>query len=284
MSGQDNGTGALKEELRLAKEELKIQQWGITKTNEAIKAIYKELERKKEELQKLSDLKSSFVYGLTHELRTPLTIIKEGISQITEDIALTLTPRQSSLLSVTLNGIDRLQRIIDNMLDMAKLESGKAELKIEKADIVALAKQTAAAFRALADKKGIELKECILLDRIALSIDKDKIVQVLTNLIGNAIKFTDAGYVELGITDKGPHVECYVADTGPGISKEDLGKVFGRFQQFKSALSSSQKGTGLGLSIAKDIVGLHGGKIWVESEPGRGTKFIFTIPRAVNEK
>jgi signal transduction histidine kinase len=284
MSVQDDPVAALREELRLAKEEIEIQQWGIAKTNEALKAIYKELKNKNEELQKLSDLKSSFVYGLTHELRMPLAMMREGISQLTENVVAPLPPGLLHPLSIALKNIDRLQRIIDNMLEMAKLEAGKTELKLEEADLVALAKQAVADCAAMAGKKGVELKERFSSDSIILTVDKDKMTQVLINLMGNALKFTNAGYIEVGITDEGERVTCYVADSGLGISKEDLGKVFGRFQQFKSAQSVSQKGTGLGLSIVKDIITLHGGSIWVESEPGKGTKFIFTIPRVTGEK
>jgi len=211
-------------------------------------------------------------------------MIKEGILQLTEGSAKPQTSKRSYLLSATLENIDRLQHIIDNMLDMAKLETGNVELNTEEVDLAALVGMTIAACKAMADKKGIGLRDRLPSGKTTLSVDKDKILQVLTNLIGNALKFTDAGYVEVGIVDKGGHVECYVADTGVGISKEDLGKVFGRFQQFKGTASASQKGTGLGLSITKDIVTLHGGKIWVESEPGSGTKFTFTIPRATGEK
>jgi Signal transduction histidine kinase len=282
MGAQDKSIEALQEEMRLAKEELEIQRWGIAKTNEAIKTLYKELEKKNEELRNLSDLKSSFVYGLTHELRTPLAMIKEGLLQLSEGAsdAPPLSQKQSRLFSIALENIDRLQRIINNMLDMAKLEAGKAELNTEEADLIALAHGTIAACKPMADKKGIELKERFSLAKIIIPVDKDKIVQVFTNLIGNALKFTAEGYVEIGIADKGAAVECYVADTGAGISKDDIGKVFGRFQQFKSAGSASYKGTGLGLSIVKDIITLHGGKIWVESEPDKGTKFTFTIPKA----
>jgi signal transduction histidine kinase len=284
MSEQDNGVEALRKEIRLAKEELEIQQWGIAKTNEAIKTLYKELEKKNEELQRLGDLKSSFVYGLTHELRTPLAMIKEGVAQLAEGIVKPLPPKRAQLLSIILDNIDRLRRIIDNMLDMAKLEAGKAELNLEKTDLVVLAKRAVAAFKVLADKKNIEIRESFSGINIMACVDKDKMVQVFTNLIGNALKFTPKGHIEVGVCGKGGDVECYIADTGIGIPKEFIGKVFERFQQFPHSLVVAQKGTGLGLSIVKDIITLHGGTISVESEPDKGTKFTFTIPCAIDEK
>lgn len=308
MSGRDNQIEELKKEIGLlkerladaekfgsecvrtekelwqAKEELEQQEWGIAKTNEAIKVIYKELEKKNAALQKLSDLKSKFVYGLTHELRTPLTIIWGNISLLLDEVPGPLISKQSHILSVTLENIDRLNHIIDNLLDMAKFEAGKIELNPEETDLVALVKQTVAAFKVLADKKKIDLRERFFDSRIMASIDKEKIIQVFTNLIGNAIKFTQEGHVEIGVKDKGDRAECYVADTGIGIPKEDLGRIFERFQQSANVASVEQKGTGLGLSIVKEIITLCGGAIWAESEPDKGTKFIFTIPKATGEK
>ena len=109
--------------------------------------------------------------------------------------------------------------------------------------------------------------------------DKDRIIQVFTNLVGNALKFTKQGRIEISVVDRTDVVECGVYDTGPGITKEDLPLIFSKFQQFSRIAGSGEKGTGLGLSITKGIIELHKGKIWVESEVGQGSKFTFTLPK-----
>ena len=260
-------------------EELEVQKWGLTKTNDAIKVLYKELENKNKELKKLDDLKSEFINTVSHELRTPLTTIREVVSQILEGILGPTTPDQKEFLAICLQDVDRLKRIIDNLLDISKLEAGKVELKREEIDIVALAKGVMAIFSPKAVSLNLELKGDFPSEKAIAYADKDKIIQVFTNLIGNAFKFCDKGYIQIGVADKPEQVECCVYDTGKGISQDDLPKVFGKFQQFDRVDGPGEKGTGLGLSISKNIVELHNGKIWVESQLNAWTRFIFTLPK-----
>ena len=259
--------------------ELEVQKWGLTKTNEAIKVLYKELEKKNQELKKLDDLKSEFINTVSHELRTPLTTIREVVSQILEGILGPTTPDQKEFLAICLQDVDRLKRIIDNLLDISKLEAGKVELKREEIDIVALAKGVMAIFSPKAVSLNLEFKGDFSSEKAIAYADKDNIIQVFTNLIGNAFKFCEKGYIQIGVADKPEHVECCVYDTGKGMSEEDLPKVFGKFQQFNRADGPGEKGTGLGLSISKNIVELHNGKIWVESQLNAWTRFIFTLPK-----
>lgn len=268
-----------KEELQKAEEELDIQKWGLTKTNEAIKVLYKELEKKNKELQKLDDLKSEFINTVSHELRTPLTTIREVVSQILEGILGSTTPKQREFLSICLEDVDRLKRIIDNLLDISKFEAGEVKLKREEVDIVTLAKGVIATFSPKAKSMNIEIREDFPQQKAIGYVDKDKIIQVFTNLVGNALKFCDKGYIQISIMDKPEYVECCVSDTGRGISEDDLPKVFSKFQQFNRIDSPGEKGTGLGLSISKSIIELHNGKIWVESKLNQGTKFTFTLPK-----
>ncbi|MEM7816480.1 MAG: ATP-binding protein [Candidatus Aenigmatarchaeota archaeon] len=272
----------LKEKIKKLEEELKLQAWGLAKSNEAIKSLYKELEKKNKELQKLDELKSEFLNTVSHELRTPLTTIREVISQFLDGILGEINPKQREFLLICLEDVDRLKRIIDNLLDISKLEAKRVKLLRENIDIVNLAKTVIANFSAKAVSKNLKLIGNFPKEAIAY-IDRDKIMQVFTNLVGNAIKFTKEGYIEIKVIDRDNFVECSVIDTGIGIAKDNLSKVFDKFQQFGKVVGGSEKGTGLGLSISKGIIDLHGGKIWVESTLGKGTKFTFTIPK-YNEK
>lgn len=269
----------LEEELKKTREELDIQVWGVKKTNEAIKFLYKELEKKNEALRELDKLKSDFISTVSHELRTPLTIIKESVSQVLDGIHGRINQAQKDFLSICLEDIDRLKRIVDDLLDMSKLEAGKFSITRAEVDIAGLARRVIASFALQARIKNLALKENIAAQKAIAYADKDSVIRVFTNLIGNALKFTGKGQIEISVADMDGRVECSVSDTGRGISDEDLPKVFGKFQQFGRVDGPGEKGTGLGLSICKSIIELNHGKIWVESSLNKGTKFIFTLPK-----
>lgn len=230
------------------------------------------------ERKRIEELKNEFVGIVSHELRTPLTVIKEGVSQVAEGILGKVSADQKHFLSISLEGIERLGRIVDDLLDISKIEVGKLALKREMVDLVGVVKGLVLAFKAKARFKGVEIKTHLPDEEELIYVDEDRMVQVFTNLIENAIKFTEKGLIEISILNKGVEgVECSVSDTGKGISTADLPKVFGKFQQFHR--QTTEKGTGLGLAICKGIIEGHKGRIWVESRPDEGTKFIFTLPR-----
>lgn len=229
-------------------------------------------------------LKTEFVSTVSHELRTPLTTIRETVSQILDGILGETTQRQREFLSMAIEDVDRLARIINNLLDMSKIEAKKFEIKREIFNIVDLVKAESSSFALPAAGKGLEIKTSFLNDKIEVYADRDKIIQVFTNLVGNAIKFTERGYIEISVTDKPEHVECAVADTGKGMAEEDLPKVFDKFQQFDRTHGPGQKGTGLGLSITKGIIELHKGNIWAESKLTQGSKFTFILPKYDQEE
>lgn len=273
----------VEQELNKVKEELEIEKWGLQKTNNGVKLLYKELEEKNKRLQELDQLKSTFVSTVSHELRTPLTIVKEGISLVLDRIAGELNEKQEKILGVAKESIDRLSRIINNLLDVSKIESGKMELRRELVDITNLIEEVVLSLGLKAKEKNLELKTDMPEDGIEVYVDADKMVQVFTNLINNAIKFTNEGYIEVAARQKTEEIECAVIDTGIGISKEDMPRVFDKFRQFGRSAGAGEKGTGLGLSIVKEIIKMHKGNIWVESEPGKKTKFIITLPKYSSE-
>jgi len=231
------------------------------------------------ELKRLDQLKTDFVNMVSHELRSPLTTINASIRMITAGYLGTTTHDQQEALELALNNIERLARLINELLDISKIEAGKLELHCEFSDLNAVVAEVTRNFEPLARERGLELRGRPAGEPVELFMDRDKIVQVFTNLIQNALKFTRQGHVEISIRAEPEGVRCQVSDTGPGIQEKDLPRVFGKFQQFGAAPRGREKGTGLGLSLFKGFVELHGGRIWVESRPGAGSEFIFYLPR-----
>lgn len=244
-----------------------------------IKKYQKELEDKNKEFMKLDALKSEFVSVVSHELRTPLSIIKEGISLVLDQIPGETNPKQDKILNTSKDNIDRLARIINNLLDISKIETGKIELSKRLVDINDLVKKAISIFDLKMKERGLEAKLNLPDGRLDILIDEDRIFEVLVNLLGNSLKFTKEGYISVEIVDKGKEIECIVADSGIGIHNENISKLFSKFIQFGRINGGGERGTGLGLSIAKGLIDLHGGKIWVESEFGKGTQVHFTLPK-----
>ena len=239
----------------------------------------KEMEKANRELRKLDELKSDFVSMVSHELRSPLTVTREAISQVLDGVCGETNKEQKKFLFMSIEGIDRLSRLIEDLLDISKIEAHKMQLKRELTDIVSLAKEVSSSFAFAFQSKELEAKYNFPRDKIELYVDKDRIIQIFVNLMSNALKFTPAGSIEISIVDKENVVECSVSDTGIGISAEDLPKIFRKFDQFSREFESAEKGTGLGLAICKGTIELHGGKIWAESKLFQGTKISFTLPK-----
>jgi signal transduction histidine kinase len=257
--------------------ELSLAQEATLNILEDLQASKEALERMNKELMKLDELKSDFISTVSHELRTPLSIIKEGISLVLDKIPGNLNEKQSKILDISKYNIDRLARIIDGLLDVSKMEAGKVEMKRSLIDVSGIVRQVASSFGPKIKEKGLEMR--LDVDNVVGNVwaDTDRITQVMVNLIGNAIKFTNSGHIDISCKDKGDGVVCSVADTGVGISKDDLPKVFAKFQQFGRTAGAGDKGTGLGLSIVKNIIDMHNGAIWVESEFGKGSRFAFKL-------
>ncbi|NQU95188.1 MAG: PAS domain S-box protein [Candidatus Omnitrophica bacterium] len=262
------------------KDELEKQTWGLRKSNEAIKSLYKELEGSNKELQKLDQLKSDFVSTVSHELRTPLSITKEGISLVLDRVTGDISGKQEKILSTARDNIDRLARIINDLLDISKIEAGKVDLKKALVDLSGKIKDDCTLWKIDADKKNQTLQISVPDSPVSIYVDPDKMDQILLNLVSNAVKYTpDKGKIKVELKDKEGEVEVSISDTGVGIAKEDFHKLFGKFQQFSRAIGPGAKGTGLGLAIVKQLVEMHKGNIRVESELHKGSKFIFSIPK-----
>lgn len=271
-------------ELLNAKEDLEIQAWGLKKTNEGIRILYKELEEKNKELQRLNELKDEFLSTVSHELATPLTIIKEGVRLVSDEMLGKVNEQQKEFLTIASNNVDRLTRLIVDLLDISKIEAGEMEIKKTSIDIKSLMRKLVSSFELKVEQKKLELRVNVPEEETDIYADEHRITQVFSNLVDNAIKFTEEGCIEISVKDEGNEVKCCVADTGIGISRKDIPKLFDKFTQFGRKPGPGEKGTGLGLAISSRIVELHGGRMWVESQPGRGSKFYFSLPKLSSQE
>ena len=238
-----------------------------------------QLEKANRELKTLDRLKSAFVDSVSHDIRSPLNSVRESIALILDGVVNPVEEKGKKVLEIAQRSIERLTKMINDLLDFSKLERGKMRLYIEPCDIQVLVDESIATLKSLADKKKINLQFKPKEDFPKVSCDGDRLVQVFTNLIGNAIKFTpEQGTISVDteVIDSG--VKVTVADTGSGIKQEDLERIFERFEQVKGTDSGGIKGTGLGLAICRELVKLHQGEIWAESELGKGSRFIVSLP------
>ena len=258
-----------------------------------LKDFADKLEKANEELTKIDAMKSEFVSIASHELRTPLAAIKNAVQLMLSGKTGEINENQTRFLSMAERNINRLTNILNDLLNLSRIESGKIELKFEKVELKGLLELTASSLKPQADVKSIQIEVEVPEQLPRVHGDQDKIEQILTNLIGNSIKFTPEGGKIL-ITAKlflkeregayGDFVAISVKDTGIGIPPEHLDAIFERFHQVESSLHRSVSGTGLGLAITKGLVEVHQGKIWVESGVGNGSTFTFTLPISEGER
>jgi signal transduction histidine kinase len=246
-----------------------------------VKERTSELEIARLQAEAASRAKSDFLANMSHELRTPLNAII-GFSEMMKDgMAGPLSETQKEYLTDIWDSGRHLLSLINDILDLSKIEAGKLEFELSEFNLRELIDRSLVMFKEKAMKHNIKVKAEVEEGIENIEADERKIKQVMFNLLSNAFKFTpDGGSVSVRARriEAGDFVEISVEDTGIGISEEDQKKLFQPFQQLETVLSKKHPGTGLGLAICKSIVELHGGRIWVESEVGKGTRFIFTIP------
>jgi len=243
---------------------------------------HQELLRANAALREHDRLKSEFVTTVSHELRTPLCIFKNTISNAMAGVMGKLSPKLRASLEMADKSIDRLSRIIGDFLDISKIESGTLQLEREPLSVRSVVEEVVASLRPLAQAKSIEITTALPRTALEVFADRDRVIQVLTNLVGNAIKFIPVnGRIEVGAEDREAFVEWWVQDDGPGLSRDEQQRIFDRFVQIHKIAGAGEHGTGLGLTIAKSLVEMHGGRIWVDSAPARGCCFRFTLPKQV---
>jgi len=245
------------------------------------KLAEEKLEEANEKLTEYNRLKDEFVSTASHELRTPLSIIQSAIRLILDEIPGKIVEEQRDVLDTAMENVKRLGRIVNSLLNISRIESGKLDLQKTVVNICGLIKETVSEYKTLAEEKGISLDYEIPQQGVDIYLDPDKIKEVLTNLISNGLKFTpEGGCVKVSCREQGGKVQICAQDSGVGIAKEDIPKLFEKFTQFGRKAGPGEKGTGLGLAIAKKLVEMHGGKIEVKSELGQGTTFTISLPLA----
>jgi two-component system sensor histidine kinase GlrK len=230
-------------------------------------------------LKMVDKMKSDFFSSMSHELRTPLTSIKEGINLLREGVGGTIPERQKRLLAILSEESKRLIDLVNSLLDLSKMEAGMMTYTFEPGTVTPLIERATTEMIPLIEARKITLTTKVDEKLPVIKIDREKILQVLRNLVGNAVKFTPEGgqvRVVARLVNRG--VEVSVSDTGPGIKKENLTTIFEKFHQAPFKHSNPIKGTGLGLAIVKHVITAHGGRVWAESEPGQGSSLIFVLP------
>ncbi|MDP2940600.1 MAG: ATP-binding protein [Candidatus Omnitrophota bacterium] len=240
----------------------------------------KELSNALEEVKRISKMKSEFISAVSHELRTPLTSIKGYASILMAGKVGEIPAAVKERLDKINKHSDSLVKLINDLLDITRIESGKAEMKLEPHHINEIIYSVTDLLQPQLKEKEIQFKTEVSQDLPSVLIDRDQIERVFINLLGNAIKFTPSGgWIKISAVDKADFMEVAIADSGIGISEQDIPKIFEEFYRVDNQFNQTLKGTGLGLSLVKYIVEAHQGKIWVNSQLNKGSVFYFTLPK-----
>jgi len=276
INASNNELSALNKELQAQSNELQAQR-------DELQAQAVELEKKRFQVEEADRLKSEFLSNMSHELRTPLNSIM-SLSQLMISRGVGKDPEKATeyLRVIDRNG-RQLLNLINDILDLTKIESGRMDIFPNKFDVRKIVERVMETARPLSDKKGLQLQ--MQTDgAMVLFSDEDKIYQILLNFLSNAIKFTERGMVSLQVRAAGPEVFFIVRDTGIGISAENLDSIFDEFRQVDGSFTREYEGTGLGLAISKKLAALLGGNISVESTPGEGSTFTLALPICCSEE
>ncbi|OLE55839.1 MAG: hypothetical protein AUG51_01025 [Acidobacteria bacterium 13_1_20CM_3_53_8] len=260
-------------------EELEEKREELEKVNRQLSETNHELNEANEKLRELSEMKEEFLALTTHDLRSPLTVISGVISFFTSGRLGELTPEQKNMVAMMERNTQSLIELVNDLLDTSKLESGTMKLDFSSIDLRGLMDELRETMEPLAKEKGIFLEESLSPDLPPVKADRPKLRRIIVNLLSNAIKFTPkGGKVSLKAEREDGRIRIYVTDTGVGIAKEDVERLFDKYEQARSRATRGEKGTGLGLYITRQLVELHGSHIKVDSKLGRGSTFSFTMP------
>jgi len=274
----------LTKELRLRNQELeKLNREldsRVQSATQALQILNLRMRTEMASLQEVDRLKSAFLANVSHDLKSPMTTVMGYAEFLLEDQAGALPPQKKACAQNLTKAAEHMQYLVNQLVEAARLTSGKIDLKLQPVGAAELIEEAAALVRGQADSKGLRLESAWEGgEAIVLQVDRGRIMQVLCNLLDNAVKFTaPGGRVRLHAASESGQVHFCVEDTGVGIALQHQARIFERFYQVDPAPGKAFKGLGLGLGIAKDIVELHGGRIWAESEPGGGCHIHFTLP------
>jgi signal transduction histidine kinase len=237
-------------------------------------------EHARQAAERASAAKSQFLAVMSHELRTPMNAILGFTDLLDAEISGPMNDVQKSHLSRVRASAVHLLGLIDQVLSLARIEAGREEVFVEEVDVGAVVADVAAMMQPLAERRGLTLTIDVEPPLLHTTSDAGKLRQILLNLIGNAIKFTDEGTVSLHVTASGEQLQVAIADTGRGIARDDMERIFDPFEQVDQTISRRAEGTGLGLPVSRELARLLGGEIVAVSEPGRGSTFTLRLPVA----
>lgn len=245
---------------------------------EELRKVARAMKEAKERAESADRLKSAFLATMSHELRTPLNSIIGFTGILLQGLAGPLNEEQTKQLNMVRHSASHLLELINDILDLSKIEAGQMEIHAAPLDLKELIEGVERTMRPLAETKGLDITVSCPPEVGIIEADRKRLEQVLLNLVGNAIKFTETGWVSLECSREGGKVRFSVRDTGPGIKEEDMDRLFTPFQQLDMSSARVKEGTGLGLSISRRLVEMMGGEIGVESEYGKGSHFYFYLP------
>ncbi len=268
------------EDLKRRQSETEQLNREIEDTNRGVVALYAELDARAEQLRLASEIKTRFLSNMSHEFRTPLNSILALSRLLVDDADGSLNVEQQRQVGYIRKSAQELLELVNDLLDLAKVEAGKIEIKPIEFTIAELFSALRGALRPLKSSAEVDLVFEAADDLPALFTDEGKVSQVLRNFISNALKFTERGEVRVSahFDSRAKQILFLVSDTGIGIAPADQARIFEEFSQVDGHLQKAGKGTGLGLPLSKQLAHLLGGEIWVESEPGKGSKFFLSIP------
>ncbi len=229
--------------------------------------------------RELERMKREFISNVSHELRTPAAIVKEFISILSDGVAGNINKEQKEYLSIMLNNVERLLRLIENLLNMSRIESGRFKINRKDVDLNKLLIKIKESLEVRLLKNGQKLKLNIPRKLPVIKADPDALMQIITNFVDNARKFSSSdSIITIEAYEKDNKIVTCIKDRGRGISPEHLDRIFERFYRIEMPEDEKKEGVGLGLPIVKELVTLHGGDVWVESEVNKGSCFYFSLP------
>jgi len=250
---------------------------GLLTGRTVIREIIRRLVDANTKLERLYNQQASFVSNVSHEFRSPLTVIKGALDNLSDGLHGPLIPDQTEPVQMCLREVNRLKRLVSDLLDLARMEAGKLPMHKVEVDLRETLSSVVQFFNALAKERNLQLVGELGTVPAKLTGDPDRLKQVFINLVTNAIKFTEAGTIRVRLAKDGEVFQVQVIDNGRGIDAADLERIFDKFERVGG---ETQEGSGLGLPIARDIVQLHQGKIWAERNPEGGSRFIVRLPIA----
>lgn len=250
---------------------------GLLRGRQVLRDVIQQLVEANRQLALANDRQGTFVHNVAHEVRTPLAIIKGALDNLADGLHGALTTDQTEPVAMSRKEIDRLKRLVGDLLDVARIEAGKLRLSREEVVLQDVVQSVAHLLGPQLQARGLSLAMDLPEQPAMVIGDADRLKQVFLNLFANAVKFTKRGGIRVRLFQEADAFQVEVIDTGPGIAEADLERIFDKFERVGA---QEEEGSGLGLPIARDIVELHQGRLWVESQLGKGSRFIVRLPMA----